>query len=85
MGEAFYTHIYTEEFSHLDKIIFITKIKVVGYIHFFLSDENIACYMFKEANNQVKSSVKSMIYMNIHFYTLSSRMLDFSYGFSIVL
>ena len=34
--------------------------------------------MFKEANNQVKSSVKSMIYMNIHFYTLSSRMLDFS-------
>lgn len=64
MGEAFYTHISTEEFSHLDKIIFITKIKVVGYNTFFLSDENIACYMFKEANNQVKSSVKSMIYMN---------------------
>ena len=71
MGEAFYMHISTEEFSHLDKTIFITKIiiKVVGYVHFFLSDENIACYMFKEADNQVKSSVKSMIYMNIHFYT----------------
>ena len=70
MGEAFYTHISKEEFSHLVKIIFITKIKVVGYIHFFPSDENVACYMFKEANNQVKLSVKSMIYMNIHLYTL---------------
>lgn len=69
MGEAFYMHISTEEFSHLDETIFITKIKVVGYVHFFLSDENIACYMFKEADNQVKSSVKSMIYMNIQFYT----------------